>query len=102
MTAAGYPKGYPALLTERGKMLVKVSKGQDAYSVIGDYIENHATVFENIIAVIWINGVTIKELFMVSIGGDFYWDNDWWEGQEDVTLLDFFTVSEAERGCHGI
>jgi hypothetical protein len=29
--------------------------------------------------------------------GYFYWKSDWWEGEEDVALIDFFPVSEAER-----
>jgi hypothetical protein len=29
--------------------------------------------------------------------GYFYWEKDWWEGEEDIELIDFFPVSEAER-----
>ena len=29
--------------------------------------------------------------------GYFYWKSDWWEGEEDVALLDFFPVSDAEK-----
>lgn len=79
--------------------LVNVSKGQDAYSVIGNYILNHVTDIEDMIAVIQINGVIIKELYMADADADgyFYWKSDWWEGEEDVALLDFFPVSDAER-----
>lgn len=78
--------------------LVNVSKGQDPYSVIGNYILNHVTAIEDIIAVIQIDGIIINELYMVDVDADgyFYWDNDWWEGEEDVALLDFFPVSDAE------
>lgn len=81
------------------KTLVSVNKGEDAYSVIGDYILNHITAIEDMIAVIQINGVIIKELYMVDVDVDgyFYWKSDWWEGEEDVNLLDFFPVSDAER-----
>lgn len=81
------------------KTLVNVSKGQDPYSVIGNYISNHVTAIEDMIAVIKINGVVTKELYMVDVDADgyFYWKNDWWEGEEDVALLDFFPVSDAER-----
>ena len=80
------------------KTLVNVNKGQDAYSVIGNYILNHVTAIEDMIAVIQINGVIIKELYMVDVDADgyFYWKSDWWEGEEDVALLDFFPVSDAE------
>lgn len=79
--------------------LVNVSKGQDAYNVIGNYISNHVTAIEDMIAIIRINGVIIKELYMVDVDADgyFYWKSDWWEGEEDVALLDFFPVSDAER-----
>ena len=81
------------------KVLVNVNKGQDAYSVIGNYILNHVAAIEDMIAVIQINGVIIKELYMVDVDADgyFYWKSDWWEGEEDVALLDFFPVSDAER-----
>ena len=78
--------------------LVNVGKGQDAYSVIGNYISNHVTAIEDMIAVIQINGVIIKELYMADADGCFYWKSDWWEGEEDIALLDFFPVSDAERG----
>lgn len=80
-------------------ILVNVSKEQDAYSVIGDYISNHVTAIEDMIAVIRINGAIIKELYMADADADgyFYWKSDWWEGEEDVALLDFFPVSDAER-----
>lgn len=81
------------------KTLVNVSKGQDAYSVIGSYISNHITAIEDMIAVIQINDRITNELYMVDMNADgyFYWESDWWEGEEDVALIDFFPVSEAER-----
>lgn len=81
------------------KTLVNVNKGQDAYSVIGNYISNHITAIEDMIAVIQIDGCIINELYMVDMEADgyFYWESDWWEGEEDVALIDFFPVSEAER-----
>ena len=81
------------------KTLANVSKGQDPYSVIGNYIRNHITAIEDMIAVIQINEVITNELYMVDMDADgyFYWKSDWWEGEEDVALLDFFPVSDAER-----
>ena len=83
----------------RRKTLVNVNKGQDAYSVIGNYISNHITAIEDMIAVIRIDGCITNELYMVDMETDgyFYWKSDWWEGEEDVALIDFFPVSEAER-----
>ena len=81
------------------KTLVNVNKGQDAYSVIGNYISNHITAIEDMIAVIRINGCLTNQLYMVDVEavGYFYWEKDWWEGEEDIALIDFFPVSEAER-----
>ena len=41
----------------------------------------------------------MNELYMIDMDADgyFYWGSDWWEGEEDVALLDFFPVSDAER-----
>ena len=66
---------------------------------IGNYIKNHITVAEDIIATIEIDGRITNELFMVEIKDDldFVWKSDWWEGENDVNLIDFFPVSEAVR-----
>lgn len=76
--------------------MFKVHK--DPYDEIGKYIRDHLTVIEDMIAVIEINGVIKNELFMVDLDEDgyFVWKHDWWEGEENVTLLDFFSVSDAQ------
>ena len=78
-------------------MLIKVQENQDPYSVIGNYISENMTAIEDIIAVIEINGVISNELFLVDMNEDDYfsWKSDWWEGEKNVALLDFFPVSEA-------
>ena len=83
----------------KGKIMFKVSNGQDPYSAIGKYIRDHITAIEDIIAVIKINEVETNQLFTVDINEEnyFIWKNDWWEGEEDVTLIDFFPVSEAQH-----
>ena len=80
-------------------MMLKVPYGQDPYNVIGQYIQNHITAIEDMIAVIQVNEVIMNELYMVDMNADgyFYWKSDWWEGEEKVALLDYFPVSEAER-----
>lgn len=84
--------------------MFKVSKGQDPYSVIGKYIRDHITAIEDIIAVIKINEAETNQLFTVDINEEnyFIWENDWWEGEEDVTLIDFFPVSEAQRANQNV
>lgn len=77
--------------------MLKVPYGQDPYSVIGKYIRDHVTAIEDIIAVIEIDDITINQLFMVDMNEEnyFIWDKDWYEGEKDVALIDFFPVSEA-------
>ena len=77
--------------------MLKVPYGQDAYSVIGKYIRDHITAIEDIIAVIEIDNITTNQLFMADMNEEdyFIWNNDWYEGEKDVALIDFFPVSEA-------
>ena len=77
--------------------MLKVPYGQDPYSVIGKYIRDHITAIEDIIAVIEIDGITTNQLFMVDMNEEnyFIWNNDWYEGEKDIALMDFFPVSEA-------
>ena len=77
--------------------MFEVPYGQDPYSAIGRYIRENITTIEDIIAVIDINGVETNELFMVDMEKDgyFIWKSDWYEGEENVVLIDFFPVSEA-------
>lgn len=77
--------------------MLKVPYGQDPYSVIGKYIRDHITAIEDIIAVIEIDDITTNQLFMVDMNEEnyFIWNNDWYEGEKDVALIDFFPVSEA-------
>ena len=78
--------------------MLKVPNGQDPYNVIGQYIRNHITAIEDIIATIEIDGVRINELFMVDMKEDgyFVWKSDWYEGEQNIALIDFFPVSEAK------
>ena len=78
-------------------MILKVPKGEDPYTVIGNYIRDNVKAIEDMIATIEINGSRINELFEAypTEEGYFMWESDWWEGEEDVALIDFFPVSEA-------
>jgi len=82
--------------------MIKVKKGQDPYSVIGQYIRDHVSAIEDMIAVIEIDGETSNELFMVdmTVDGYFIWESDWYEGEENVVLIDFFPVSDACNPKH--
>ena len=77
--------------------MIKVPYGQDPYSVIGKYIRDHIPAIEDIIAVIEIDDITTNQLFMVDMNEEnyFIWENDWYEGEKDIALIDFFPVSEA-------
>ena len=77
--------------------MFEVPYGQDPYSAIGRYIRENITAIEDIIAVIDINGVETNELFLVDMQEDgyFVWESDWYEGEQNIALIDFFPVSEA-------
>ena len=81
--------------------LIKVNKNKNPYHIIGEYIEKHIPVIDDIIAVISLDGNIINELFLVEITteSNFIWQNDWWEGEENVELIDFFFVSDACKRC---
>lgn len=80
-------------------MILKVKQNENPYDVIGNYIEKHILVIDDIIAVILIDGEIRNELLLVDgeIGStnNFVWQIDWWEGEENVELIDFFFVSDA-------
>ena len=79
--------------------LIKVNKNENPYDVIGNYIEKHVSAIDNIIAVISINGKIRNELLLVDgeidSANNFVWQIDWWEGEENIELIDFFFVSDA-------
>lgn len=77
-------------------MILKVEKGQDPYYVIERYIYEHMEVMEEMIAVLEIDGVRTNELLEVDAYYDgWIWLNDWWEGEPEIYLIDYFPVSEA-------
>ena len=76
--------------------MLKVPFGQDPYDVIGEYIKNHITVIEDIIVVIEIDDKIMKTLFTAE-NGDLFWNNDWYEGEKNIILINFFPVSEATK-----
>ena len=78
-------------------MILKVKQNENPYDVIGNYIEKHIPVIDDVIAVISIDGKIRNELLLVenSYTNNFVWQIDWWEGEENVELIDFFFVSDA-------
>jgi len=80
-------------------MILKVKQNENPYDVIGNYIEKHIPVIDDVIAVISTDGKIRNELFLVDgeIGStnNCVWQIDWWEGEENVELIDFFFVSDA-------
>ena len=77
-------------------MILKVEKGQNPYYVIERYIYEHTEVMEEMIAVLEIDGVRTNELLEYDFeNGGFIFLSDWWEGEQEIALIDFFPVSEA-------
>lgn len=83
--------------------MFKVPEGKDPYSEIGKYIQDHIPAIEDMIAVIEIDGVISNELFLVNMREDnyFVWKSDWWEGEQNIALIDFFPVSDAQKSSVG-
>lgn len=81
--------------------LIKVNKNENPYDVIGNYIEKHVPVIDDVIAVISINNKIYNELLLVEITteSNFIWQRDWWEGEKSIELVDFFFVSDACKRC---
>lgn len=79
--------------------MFKVPNGQNPYSTIGRYIRDNTTAIEDMIAVIEIDGITMNELLLVDMHEDeyFVWKSDWWDGEKDIALIDFFPVSDAQK-----
>lgn len=77
-------------------MILKLTYCENPYEVIADYISNHSVVIEDMIAVIEIDGVRRNELLEYDYDNDsFMFLSDWWEGEQEVALIDYFPVSEA-------
>ena len=77
-------------------MIFKLSHCKNPYEVIATYIKNHSKVIEDMIAVIEIDGVRTNELLEYDFDNDdFMFLSDWWEGEQEIALIDFFPVSEA-------
>ena len=91
-------------LGDEPKVMFKVVDGKDPYTEIGEYIRNHITAIEDIIATIEIDGIKTNELFMVDVQEDgyFVWESDWYEGEKNIALIDFFPVSEAQRANQNV
>lgn len=77
-------------------MILKLSHCKNPYEVIANYIENHSEVIEDMIAVLEIDGVRTNKLLEYDFeNGGFIFLSDWWEGEQEIALIDFFPVSEA-------
>lgn len=81
----------------------KLQSNEIAYDVIGEYVERYAEqTGEDIILVslgISIDGISYDyetELISADQNGVFYWDSDWWEGQEYIQLLGIKGINKVE------
>lgn len=77
-------------------MILKLTHCENPYEVIANYISNHSKVIEDMIAVIEIDGDRRNELLEYDFDNDsFMFLSDWWEGEQEIALIDYFPVSEA-------
>ena len=59
---------------------------------IEKWSENH--YYGNFLVTISIDGFEDTEILMYEPGNGYIWENDWWEGQEDVKLLGFMPIDD--------
>lgn len=77
-------------------MIFKLSHCENPYEVIANYIGNHSEVIEDMIAVLEIDGVRKNELLEYEYDNDsFMFLNDWWEGESEISLIDYYPVRQA-------
>lgn len=73
------------------------SGSKTPYEDISIYIENHINgILDDYVVKIRLDGKTYTELLTYN-GEYFEWLNDWYEGEKEVELLDFFPLEDAVR-----
>ena len=67
------------------------------YQDIGRRVDIYARLYgyEDFLVTISLNGKIITELLLCN-NGDLEWENDWWEGEDDVKLLGFMPLSHIK------
>lgn len=67
----------------------------DAYEMISDKIDRWAAknFYDSFVVIIMLNGQKRNELLLLDSDIKFYWENDWWEGEENVELIGFIPIT---------
>lgn len=87
------PKPYTGPKNERD-----FSESKTPYEDIAIYIEDRINgILDDYVVKIRLNGKTYTELLTYN-GEYFEWLNDWYEGEKEIELLDFFPLEDAVRG----
>lgn len=95
--------------TENGKLFV-LSEGDDAYDIIGDYVERYwerhyygavlICMYISFDGEIWYGGIEYAEPTEYCTGVVF--NNDWWEGEKHIKLLGIKSVRDFDDFYGGI
>lgn len=73
-------------------------KASTAYQIVFDYIINRiGENYSDYIVTLALDGRITNELLLLNGDGEFEWYNDWYEGERDVQIIDFFPLEEAVR-----
>ncbi len=87
------PKQYTGPKSERD-----FSGSKTPYEEISTYIEDRMNgLIDDYVVKIKLDGKTYTEILTYN-GEYFEWLNDWYEGEQEIELLDFFPLEEAVRG----
>ena len=86
------PKPYTGPKNERD-----FSGSKTPYDDISNYINHHINdVIDDYVVKIRLDGKTYTELLTYN-GEYFEWLNDWYEGEKEIELIDFFPLEDAVR-----
>ena len=86
------PKPYTGPKNERD-----FSGSKTPYEDISNYINHHINdVIDDYVVKIRLDGKTYTELLTYN-GEYFEWLNDWYEGEKEIELIDFFPLEDAVR-----
>lgn len=98
--------------TENGKLFV-LSKDDDAYDIIGDYVERYweNNVYEEVIVDLsisydgrdWVMANDLACPNFTDVGMSVLFEHDWWEGEKHLLLRGIMALSDVDIPLmHGI
>lgn len=85
------------LIKENPKVIVTVTKSKDPYKAIIDIIKQvyRSNAYDDYLVTIVLDGIlTTEPLYYIDKINTFIWENDWYEGQKNISILGFAKISD--------